>query len=218
MLFRSITLNGIALSRDMAQRSIIIKLAKPTYSGNWRADVEKFIDENRMKIIGDLIGFLMQEPRELKSFTRWGEWERHILAKLPEPSEAQALIKERQVAADMDLAESSLIEDSFSEKLRELYYDPEAESVFIPSAVCAQWYGEAVGERFMSPNKVTSRLKQAIEEGLVSRLRECPSRKNGRCWIWLGEDTEQQRHPNGDLKIRIEESRKKGGNSMNFVP
>lgn len=204
-----ITLNGIALSRDMAQRSVIIKLAKPTYSGNWRADVEKFIDDNRMKIIGDLIAFLMQEPRELKSFTRWGEWERHILAKLPEPSEAQALIKERQVAADMDLAESSLIEDIFGEKLRELYYDPEVESVFIPTAICAQWYGEAVGERFMSPNRVTSRLKQAIEEGLVSRLRECPSRTHGRGWFWLGGDTEQQRHPNGDLKTRIEESRKR---------
>ena len=81
-----ITLNGASLSTDMAQRCVIIKLDKPTRSGSWSDDTRAFIDANRPAIVADVVGFLRSEPMTLTRFSRWSNWERDIVARLPEPS------------------------------------------------------------------------------------------------------------------------------------
>src|SRR5205823_14432796 len=42
-----ITMNGASMSKDMAQRCVPIKLARPKYSGQWEEETIRFIDENR---------------------------------------------------------------------------------------------------------------------------------------------------------------------------
>jgi hypothetical protein len=53
-----ITLNGVSLATDMAQRSVIIKLVKGENDGNWLETTTKYIDHFREQIIGDIIGLL----------------------------------------------------------------------------------------------------------------------------------------------------------------
>jgi hypothetical protein len=59
----TITLNGGKLSKDMAQRSMITRLARPRHTGNWLSRVKRFIHDNKWSIIADAIG-LLQSSKE----------------------------------------------------------------------------------------------------------------------------------------------------------
>lgn len=50
----SITLNGASLSKDMAQRCVIIKVDRPHYAPHWEEQVRDFVESHRWEIIGDI--------------------------------------------------------------------------------------------------------------------------------------------------------------------
>ena len=54
----AITLNGGKLSKDMAQRSMIVRVARPAYSGDWEAETRTFIEEHRWHILSDAVQLL----------------------------------------------------------------------------------------------------------------------------------------------------------------
>jgi hypothetical protein len=108
-----ITLNGANLSRDLAQRCVIIRIKRPIYSGDWEEQTRAYIDRNRPAILGDLLALLRSQRKPPAKYTRWGLWERDVLSRLPDPHEAQAVILERQAEADVDEEEAGIIEDAF---------------------------------------------------------------------------------------------------------
>jgi hypothetical protein len=57
-LLWGITLNGASLSKDMAQRCMIVVVNRPQYSPTWEAELREFIDTNRWQIINDVRLFL----------------------------------------------------------------------------------------------------------------------------------------------------------------
>ncbi|MBC7820180.1 MAG: hypothetical protein IAG10_25125, partial [Planctomycetaceae bacterium] len=192
-----LTMNGVSLSTDMAQRSVIIKLRRPDYSGTWADETRQFVESHRQELIADVLGFLRSTTNALTKFSRWGDWERDILSRLPEPSEAQAIIRERQVGVDVDGEESLLIEEFFSQQLVSLGYDTKCNRVFIPSRVAARWLGWATNER-MTVAKASRTLKQRITEGQIRRLLECGRRDIGRGFEFWGDDS------TGETKMRLD--------------
>jgi len=201
-----LTLNGAALSCDMAQRSIIIKVSKPARSATWYEETSGYIQEHQRAILGDLVGVLRGPVTPLREFTRWATWERDILQRLPEPGDAQKTIVERQAAVDVDEEESSLVEDYFADQLRRLGYDVDAERVFIPSQVSARWYGWAVNQ----PTAVIAasrQLNQMATEGRLRRISISTGRSWGRGFIWTGENWPGT-HTSVDLQERIRDQRK----------
>jgi hypothetical protein len=70
------TLNGPSFSRDLAQRCVIIKLAKPTYSATWAEETTSYIDANRAALISDIAAFYQQPPYALERCSRWGHGRR----------------------------------------------------------------------------------------------------------------------------------------------
>ena len=50
----TLTLNGASLSKDLAQRVIVVVLDRPEYSPNWEDDVRTYIDEYRWHIFSDI--------------------------------------------------------------------------------------------------------------------------------------------------------------------
>jgi hypothetical protein len=180
-----ITLNGVSMATDMAQRSVIIKVVRGKNDGPWWEQTRQFIDQHRGEIIGDIIGALRAEPFPLADFSRWATWEQHVLCRLPEPGDAQRLILDRQGEANCELDEAEIIEEHFSEQLFKLGYDPNTAQVRIPVAVAARWYGWAVGE----PTKTAAaskRLHQMAGERQAKRIAPDPSRTYGRGFIWTG--------------------------------
>ena len=198
----AMTMNGAGLSTDLAQRTVTIKLQRPEYSGTWSEDTRKLIHDHRQELIADIIGFLRSPPVTLAKFTRWGDWERDVLARLPEPPDAQAVIKERQVGVDVDAEESELIESFFVQKISALGYDAINDRVFIPSSVAGRWYCWSLNDKMTTP-RASRALKQRITEGQMRRLSECKSRTHGRGFEFWGDDATGNTYLQIDLDEKI---------------
>ena len=183
-----LTLNGASLSTDMAQRAVIIKIRKPAHSGTWEEETRAYIDARRAAIVSDLIGFLRRPPAQLQKFTRWGMWERSVLARLPEPEEAQALILERQGTADVEAEESEIIEDFFAGQLAALGYH-DVDRVHVPSATATRWFNWASNQN-ATVTAVSRMLTQMATEGKLRRLSVNKCRTHGRGFVWATADVD----------------------------
>jgi hypothetical protein len=197
-----ITMNGGSYSTDLAQRSVFIKVAKPKYAGTWEESLREFIDQNRQAIFADLVRFLRGPRFELSKFTRWGAWERDVLSRLPEPSEAQAVIIERQQAADAEVEESEVIGDYFRSRIETAGYSVDFARVFIPSNTARDWLAVSTGEKFTTI-AASRTLGQFIDEGKLVNLERNKSRAMGRGFVWLGENWSPDDPIRGDLESRL---------------
>lgn len=177
-----ITLNGVALSTDMAQRSIVIKLRKPDRRRHWEQEVTQHVEEHRTAIVADIRHFLELPSKPIEKHTRWAAWEGDVLAKLPDAEALLQVIGDRSTAADADADEALTIEEFFCEQLDALEYRPEVDQVLIPSNVAANWYGQATHEK--RPISHACRiLHQAAGEGKFTRLSSYRSKAfRGFCW------------------------------------
>lgn len=202
LLTWAITVNGASLATDLAQRAVIIKLRKPKHSTGWQEETIAYIDQHRDRIIADLIGALQADREELRQASRWGGWERDILARLPEPNEAAKVIAERREAVDVEAEESSIVEEYFEQQIDALHYDGSSR-VFIPSRIAAKWWAEAIGDRGVTVTAAVRQLKQKIDEGCIRRLAVSPSRAHGRGFIWTNEDASLETGTAYDIEARI---------------
>src|SRR5262249_27003471 len=141
-----LTVNGAALSKDLAQRCVPVKLKRPAYRGSWEAEVDAFIDAHRWAVIGDILAALRAPAAPLARHTRWGMWEDAGLARLGDPAGCQDEIERRQNAIDDDEGEKHLVREAFVEVIREAGHDPAATVVLIPSATAADVVNRATGE------------------------------------------------------------------------
>lgn len=201
------SVNGACLSTDMAQRTVMIHLAKPTYSATWEEDLRRFILTHQWEIIGDIIGVLEGPKRLPARFSRWGLWEADVLSTLSDPTDAQALILERQQGTDVEAEESEVVEEYFADRLAEVGYDIDAEKVFIPSPIACEWYCKSVNEK-VGTIAVGRILGQMADEGKLVRLQRSNSRgRFGRGVMWVGESWDGRTAANADLETRITHNR-----------
>lgn len=183
-----LTLNGPSMSKDMAQRSCIIRLADPTYSGDWHAETVAFIDANRQAIVGDIIGFLRSDRFSLHRYSRWGQWEREVVERLPEPGDVQKVILERQSDIDVEAEEAGEIERAFRERLERLNLDTLRQRIFVPSTRAAEWLGKAIGES-LSTTKASRMLGQKIDEGELPTMQRSRTGTT-RGFYWIGPEAD----------------------------
>ncbi len=179
------TLNGVSLATDLAQRAVIVNLVKGKNDGTWYERLIGYIDANREAIIGDIIARLRGPRHELAKYSRWAAWEKDILSRLAEPSEAQRVILERQGEADCEQDEAGIIEDFFAEQIAGCGRDPHAGQYRLPVSLVATWYGWATNDKAKTV-AISKRLRQMADEDALKRLAPDPSRQHGRCFIWTG--------------------------------
>lgn len=177
-----ITLNGASLSKDMAQRCVIVKVKRPArYDAQWEEKTNDLIDKKRWAIIGDILARLKGPGKTLPSFSRWSAWERDVLSRVAEPEDCQRVICERQGDVDEDSAEADLVRDAFYNQLRRAGHNPEKEVVFVPSAVAAAWVVEATGETRGRARSCSFLYQLGIPEISRGKLDE------GRGFFWRGQ-------------------------------
>src|SRR5262249_51243450 len=135
-----LTVNGAALSKDMAQRCVIVELKRPTYSGTWETATVALIESRRWEILGDLLAILRRPPyASLLAHGRWGSWEGAVLSRVATPCECQKVIRERQDDVDDDTAEAHLVRQRFVEELEALKHDAELQVIRISTKQAAFW-------------------------------------------------------------------------------
>jgi hypothetical protein len=180
----TITLNNASLSRDMAQRCVIVRLKRPPRDPCWEAETWEFIDEHRWAIVGDIIAKLKAPAPDLERYSRWSAWEREVLARVRGASHCQEVIEARQGEVDDDKAEADLVREAFVNELRRRGHDPSTAVVWIPAATAAEVLNAALGEK-IPVNRASIHLKTLS----VPELRK--SDHNGvRGWSWRGESAD----------------------------
>jgi hypothetical protein len=198
-----LSLNGVSMATDMAQRSVIIKVVKGENEGDWHDKTCAYIDQHHNEIIGDIIGALQGERFELDHYSRWATWERDVLCRLPEPGEAQKLILERQGEANCELDEAEIIEQHFADQLSLHGYCANTAQVRIPVATAAYWFGKAIGEPVKTAT-ASKRIHQMANEGQLKRLTPDKSRAHGRGFVWTGPEADiYSARIDNDLTSRI---------------
>jgi hypothetical protein len=124
-----ITVNGGSLSKDLAQRVIPIRLARPTYSARWDQEVAAFIEKHRQDLISEFIRTLADERGMVSVKTRWALWEQEVLGQCSMVRECQELIGQRVELADDDANDAYEFEDLVASKLRDHTHDPDVVGV-----------------------------------------------------------------------------------------
>ncbi len=203
-----LTLNGAALSCDMAQRSVVIKINKPPRSATWLDEIRQYIADHRRRILGDIIAALRGPTYPLRQFSRWATWERDILQRLPEPADAQKVIADRQNVADVDGEEAAVVQDFFADQLQRYGYDIDRERIFISSQTAATWLHRATGDRH-SVIAASRILTQMATEGRLRNIEAKAGRsQGGRGFVWSGDETSILTPTAFDLAGRVREESK----------
>jgi len=177
----AVTINGASLSKDLAQRCVIIRLARPEYLAEWAGTVRDFVAGYRWQILGDLRGLLEgQASLAYEEHSRWPDWEAQVLAKVHAPKACQAAILQRQAAVDDDASEAELVAELFRAELARRQFDPDGCYVLIPRKLAFEWLERALGERLKTTKA------RAVLNGLgIPEMKE--SAKDGtRGWMWTG--------------------------------
>jgi hypothetical protein len=186
-----ITLNNASLSRDLAQRCVIVRLRRPTYDPAWEDGVRRLIQEYRWEIIGDILALLGGPKEPLDAYTRWAAWEQEVMAACPDPAGALAAISARQAAIDGDQEEADLLQRAFARELKQWGHDPATCRVFLPSKVAADIYNEATGEKLPAQTIGRRLMTYAIRE--LRKVKR--SDLGGRVWVWTGAGADPRTTP-----------------------
>ncbi len=179
-----VTLNNANLSKDMAQRCVIIRVRRPAYDASWREVTRRFVERHRWAIIGDALALLSGGKGALAEHSRWAAWEDEVLACVGDPAACQALIVERQAAVDGEQEESDMVREAFVEALDAHGHDPDGAVVFIPAAEAAKIVNEATNE----PHRPTQRATAHLQTLAIKELRKT-NRTGARGWRWTGKDS-----------------------------
>jgi len=179
-----ITLNGATLSKDMAQRCIQIKLARPTFKASWESELRTFIRSNRWGLLADIRALLEANSVLIHAETRWSAWERDVLGKTLAWGTLQTEIVNRQKAVDDDDDERSHVAQFFVERLTERGHDPVKETIRIPSLTAAEWVSDATRTKYP-----TNRASAFLSGLSIACLRKS-NRGGWRGWVWTGANTQ----------------------------
>ena len=162
------TCNLPSLSRDVAQRAMVIHLKKPAYSGGWKEALEEYIDGHRLEILGE-IDALLGEPGnlELQYGGRFPQYYKKVLFKVFDSQEAldelQKVQEERMDAYDSQRDAEVLVH----EVLRDLLQRPDAadETTEDGNTLYFSYWGMAahLAEYRIIPKKSIHEMKMCLD-------------------------------------------------------
>jgi hypothetical protein len=185
-----ITANGATLSRDMAQRCNVLRLARPAYrAGDWDDEIHAYIDAHRWDIIADVQAMFNSPPGYISRPSRWGSWQRDVLSRVPDAANLQRLLAERATEVDDDEEEMALVRDAIADAIRRHGYDPAAHKIKIKAKQLAEIVNDATGEK-----RATNKANAYVRQLQIPELRG-HTRDKGRFYYWIGEDAEPDSLP-----------------------
>ena len=185
-----VTVNGASFSKDMAERSVVIYLDRPTPSGTWIPEMAAHIDENRRQIIADVRWYLERPPRLLTETDRWQLWASEVLSRLDDPDALIKTIRSRRVEIDEDDQDAGETIEYFRAWLRSTVpaSDPKILWVRIPSILAIDVL------RRLKPQMTDRQAAQYLKQLGDPRL--CYYRKgSSRGYLWVGEEAKRDLPP-----------------------
>lgn len=187
------TFNDVSFSKDMAQRAIPIKLARPkAYRADWQRAVEETVARYRWQIIAGIRDTFARQPMVGASTLRFSTWTEEVLWRVTTNPDAVKEILVAQKALDDEQAEGEEIESILYANLsryrvREaglgamVSLNPQIDRCRILATLAARWVQEGLGRR----EGVRSTMK-LIERARVRGLNTEPAIMSGyKYYTWL---------------------------------
>lgn len=118
------TYNDVNLSRDMAQRAVIIKLKRPPgYSHRWNERLNVLINEHRREIISDIEKCFQGETISVGDDFRFASWGEQVFGRLCPNHEMMGQLMCRQSEHDSEEGEAEEVRDCLINYLESLYVE-----------------------------------------------------------------------------------------------
>ncbi|MFN7876433.1 MAG: hypothetical protein ACK5PB_14040 [Pirellula sp.] len=196
-----VTFNSATFSRDMAQRLVSITLKQPERKPNWINEVQSFIENHHWDVIADVKRFFSLPTKEFPLYSRHAIWQKEILSRLEDPTTVAELLAFREQINDGDAESANTIQATVDSWLESYEYKPPYR-VIVQLDTLAEMVSQAQGERFngRSAAQLCDRL---IGCGLLTRLQRNPSRKHGRSFLAISENSDSAETCK-DLDLKIE--------------
>lgn len=164
-----ITFNGANLSKDLAKRSVIIKLRRPEYAAGWSSNLMRFVEDRKADIYADIYAVLGKETTPSPVKTRFAEWEIQVAQKLSTTLEDLSVIGVRQGEADDDDDEASQIKEcieiNVSRYLRvgepTKKMDASRDCLLISYSVLSEWYRQFANLKGMKTKSVMKIIRNS---------------------------------------------------------
>lgn len=196
------TSNSPSLSRDLADRSVVVKVGPSKHGFNFIEWADKWIDQHQAEIIAELLEILRGEPLcaiDTANRDRWGSWQDAILTRFDDGNELAMTINNRRPAVDADLDDAEEIAHAIIAMVSEKYFDHSHRVIRIGrDQLQRQLISRSIVDKSMTARAVTSFVKDKIGTGSLSFLRYKSGRQDGAAdhyWFYIGE------HANGDTEV-----------------
>lgn len=189
------TANTPSLSRDLAERSVIIKVGKPAHGTDFVSWAADHIAEHRATILAELFAALRAEPdciirRENRD--RWGAWQNAVLAKFGNGNELAELCKERRGDVDADSEDADEIAMSVVNLVKEHFPDHQTRRIFFSTKrFYEQLTKDSVIDRSFSVKGFVTWVKERCGMGALACLHQFKARER-RGWLYVGESWQPQ--------------------------
>lgn len=187
-----LTFNDASLSKDMAKRSVVIRLDRPVYSSTWQGRLDRFLTLHSDELVADIGYLLLSEAIQTEPKTRWTSWEVEVLHRASSNSEIADAVLAEQVVVDDDesLKEElvDLIEDKISEYWyvgaggKKIHFDAANGCFAIPPTVLAEWVAPYLGS-----NLSVQRLLKKVKSLCNGKFRHLKYKSHGKRFVlWKG--------------------------------
>ncbi len=177
------TFNDAMFSKDMAQRAVMIKLARPVYDGIWQRAVEVFIEQNSLAIYAGIKAVFAQEAKTPTEHLRFGLWTGEVLMRAGDPGMVK-LIKAQQLAVDDDQDKSEEIQAAIEYHLSKYrveyglsvqHGDAASVAMIVKRSLVHRWVAEALN----LPKANSRSLKKMIQRSHLPRLSPASHKHDG---------------------------------------
>lgn len=199
------TVNVAEMSRDLADRCVVVKIGAPQHGVDFRGQVIALLKERRRELICDCLAFLRGKPVctiDQANRDRFQAWQDAVLGRLPLGNELAATIKERRPAVDGDSSEAMDVASGLEAHLKRKGHCPQHEVILIPTGVVKELLGDDMGWR--TTRQTTRGMRELCQSKPLRHVKAGHRQGSlGRGVLWAG-------HEAGDApvrKCRLEDSR-----------
>lgn len=188
------TANTPSLSRDLADRSVIIKLGKQQHGQGFLRWAMDHIAEHRPAILAECYAILGEGNRcsiEQKNRDRWEAWQDAVLTKFDDGNEMAEAIHGRRPDVDADNEDAEEIAASVLALVSYHYKDHETRRIHITYAqLYQQMIRDAKTDPKFGPRNFNSWIKERCGTGPLYFLKphRKPTGDGARGWIYIGEE------------------------------
>lgn len=182
-----ITANTARLSKDLADRSVVIVLGKRRHEVSFVERATGFVQEHRAQIIADCLGELRSEPKGkilAADRDRWQDWQDSVLCRCENPTALARLIIDRRAGVDDDGEDAERVATAIRAYLTKKNLTTgkikigreEMRNLLVESKAIEEKYGV---------KGCTRQLDQLLGDGSpLAALSDNPDRSKVRTWVW----------------------------------